>query len=102
MASPVETAMAMEALRVPSDDEMAFEQYLNGATGSVYAYLGWEDADYDAASENAQEQVKTAILILAGHYYRSPDVDEHGAFQQGQLPWLVTAPLYQLRDPALA
>lgn len=102
MASPVELVVAKMALRAPDDDDFVLEQYLNAAAEAVYGYLGWEQADYDDAAEGAQERVKTAVLMLAGHYYRSPDMDPDRAFGQGQLPWMVTAPLYQLRDPPLA
>ena len=102
MASPVDLTFAKLALRAVDDDEFALEQYLSAATGAVYGYLGWTQTEYDAADELDQERVKTAILILAGHYYRSPDVDEASAFSHGHLPWIVTAPLYTLRDPALA
>lgn len=100
--SPLELGVAREALRASPEDDFILDRYITAAKAAVFRYLGWEREDYDAASAADRIAVETAILILTGHYYRSPDVDDAGAFSHGQLPWMVTAALYQMRDPALA
>jgi len=100
--SPLDLCTAREALRASPEDDFILERYIAAATAAVFRYLGWKREDHDAASPADQVSVENAILILAGHYYRSPDVDDAGAFSHGQLPWMVTAALYQMRDPAMA
>lgn len=90
------------ALRRVVEEDADTERYLNAAEAAVFKYLNWEVEDYEAASEGVRTLVDNSIIILAGHYSRSPDVDDADAFGQGKLPYMVTAGIYQLRDPALA
>lgn len=56
-------------------------------------------ADYIVPAE-----VKAAVKILVGYFFRNRDGNDPAAdgWQQGYLPPPVTALLYPLRDPALA
>lgn len=102
MVDPLLIHTARHALRASCEDELILDHYLEAASAAVLRYLKWTQEDYASADDGDRRLVDNSIIILAGHYYRSPDVDDTDAFAQGQLPWMVTASLYQLRDPALA
>jgi hypothetical protein len=47
-------------------------------------------------------EVKAAVLLLVGYFFKDRDNDKNHEYEQGYLPRPVTALLYPLRDPALA
>jgi hypothetical protein len=58
--------------------------------------------DLDASPIVYPERVRHATIMLVGYLYRAPDSNPSGEWTQGNMPWTVSALLYQLRDPALA
>ena len=90
-----------------SDDDTALTNWLEAAEEEVLAYIGtagqgdWYDGGL-VSGEAVPKRVATAVIMLAGYYYRSPDADEGKEFQAGWLPAPVMALLHQLRDPALS
>lgn len=46
----------------------------------------------------AEVMLSTALLV--GLMYRDRDGEEMASWEQGYLPWFISAPMYQLRDPA--
>src|SRR5690625_7667250 len=95
--SPLDLCTAREALRARPEDDFILERYIAAATAAVFRYLGWEREDHDAASPADQVSVENAILILAWHYYRSPDGAAAGASRHGQLAGMGAAAVNQRR-----
>ena len=58
--------------------------------------------DLDASPIIYPERVRHATIMLVGYLYRGPDSNPGGEWSHGNMPWPVSALLYQLRDPALA
>ena len=93
---------------VPPDDlEVWIELLITAASRAILAYLKSGAEDFSDTGglpipEEVPENVKAATIMLVGYIYREPDGDEAKAFSQGNLPWPVTALVYQRRDPALA
>jgi hypothetical protein len=89
------------------DDDAILTSYAEAASEAIIAYLKtgadtFYDAITDTVTGDVPARVETATVMLIGYLYRSPDADPDEAFGQGQLPWPVTAIIYQMRDPALA
>lgn len=53
-----------------------------------------------ATPDGVPPEVMHATILLAGMIKRDPDGQDMDKWQQGYLPWQVTAGIYQLRDPA--
>ena len=101
------------------------ELKISAASSAVLAYLRGRRAAYDVAVDEYGEplldsqgdkiylldsqgehiirtQVKQAVLILVGVFFRDRDGAESKQWAPGYLPPPVTALLYPLRSPALA
>lgn len=112
----VRTALRIDAAE--SDDLLAV--YVSAASRAVQRYLkgqfseaiipGADSPALDSPPDSPpndltaiDEAVQFAVIALAGIIYREPDGDAAKNFADtGQLPYIVTALLYPLRDPALA
>lgn len=108
----VSLARVKTALRVTTDDDdEILEVYIAAASRAVHAYLGDQagellsiDSPPDSPPndlEDVDERIQAAVIMLTGHFYRAPDQNPDGAFEQGYLPKPVTALLYSMRDPTL-
>jgi hypothetical protein len=91
----------------PDEDAVWLELMITAASRSILAYLKSGAEDFSDTGglpipDEVPETVKAATIMLVGYIYREPDGDESKAFSHGNLPWPVTAMIYQLRDPALA
>ncbi len=106
------------------DDDSLLESYIRAASRAVKNYLKSaspfeveRDADdnpvFDssgnpvyvtdsAGNRIVSVEVRQAVLLLVGHFYKDRDENPNGAFEAGYLPKPVTALLYPLRTPALA
>lgn len=117
----VSLARTKSALRIDTTDDDAWLEFLiSAASRAVLRYLKGQasealipGADSPALDsppnsppddlESVDEAVAMATIALTGILYREPDGDAAKNFSDlGQLPYMVTALLYPLRDPALA
>jgi uncharacterized phage protein (predicted DNA packaging) len=93
---------AKAALRIDHDDDDAtLAALISAASDMVAEYLkdNAPDPDYP---ETASQRVQTAVIMLVGIIYRSPDGDDNKMFADGgYLPIPVQAILYPLRTPTL-
>jgi len=98
-------------LRIDGDESDHMLMILIGAaSAAVMRYLDTQapiyvalDADGALAPDAVvPPEVKIAVAGLVGHFFDNPTADPEEVFGQGRLPYFVTAPLYQMRDPALA
>lgn len=112
----VRTALRIDAGE--SDELLAI--YVSAASRGVQRYLKgqFSEAIIPGVDSPAQDSppnsppdditaiddaVQFAVIALTGIMYREPDGDAAKNFAEtGQLPYIVTALLYPLRDPALA
>lgn len=111
----VSVSRVRAALRMDSGESDALiEFYISAASRAVVRYLKGQAGDLlsidsppnsppaDIESD-VPEDVAMATIALVGILYRQPDGDDAKNFSDtGQLPYIVTALLYPLRDPALA
>lgn len=100
-------------LRIDTDDEDAdLQLMIEQATAIITAYLKkpgiYEDTAGIIPTDSAGDpigvprEVQLATVVLIGFLYRDRDGFDMAQWQQGFLPWQVTAPIYHLRDPAMA
>jgi Phage gp6-like head-tail connector protein len=100
-------------LRIDNDDEDGdITDLIQGCTAVITAYLKVPDIYEDSTGEIPEDsngdplgipkEVQLATLLLIGYMYRDRDGNDMAQWQQGYLPWQVTAVIYHLRDPALA
>ena len=86
----------------------AVVRYLKGQASSAITVVdspAWDSPPDSPPDDlnNIDEAVQFAVIALTGILYREPDGDQAKNFAElGQLPYVVTALLYPLRDPALA
>lgn len=107
------------ALRIDTTDDDAWLEFMiSAASTTVRRYLKGQASEVLNLSDSppnsppdsppndlelVEPDVAIAIIALVGILYRQPDGDDAKNFAElGQLPMLVTAMLYPLRDPALA
>lgn len=109
MTLPVTLDQAKAHLRVDTNAEDAdIALKLVAAQSIVLNYLKIDDiemlavGDPAAVPDRVDGAVVAATLLMLGYLYRNRDENPNGEFTQGNLPWSVTALLYQFRDPALA
>lgn len=102
-----------EALKIETtDDDGMLNVYISAASLAVVKYLKGQAGDFldinsppDSPPDNldtVDERVVVSVIMLVGTIYKEPDGDEAMAFSHGNLPWMVTALLYPMRDPTLA
>lgn len=93
-----------------NDDDGYITMLIHAASGMVLNYLKRDLNDLtsddliDYDSEGViimEEETRMATLYLIGMLYRDRDGQMSDKWQQGYLPYPVTAMLYPLRDPAL-
>jgi uncharacterized phage protein (predicted DNA packaging) len=86
-----------------ADDDATLEMYIAAASLSIVAYLKDPTLlSVDSPPEELDARVKSAVIMLVGYWYKSPDGNPDGAFERGYLPMPITAMLYPMRDPTLA
>lgn len=97
---------AKEHLRIDHDAEDAdLTLKIEAASRMILEYVKRSESDYDEDSDGILEvpyTMKMACLIMVGILYRDRDGTESDKWQQGFLPFSVTALIYNLRDPSLA
>lgn len=95
-----------EHLRIDHDAEDAdLTLKIKAASRMILEYVKRSESDYDEDSDGILEvpyTMKMACLIMVGILYRDRDGTESDKWQQGFLPFSVTALIYNLRDPSLA
>ena len=120
MIGLVPVDMVRMALRIDDgESDELLEFYIAAASRAVTRYLKSQaseavtivdspaiDSPVMAAPDdlgNVDEAVQMAVVYLTGVFYKQPDGDEAKHFADtGELPYVVTALLYPLRDPTLA
>ncbi len=109
----VSLARTKAALQIQhTDDDSILEVYISAASLAVVDYLKGQAGDFlsiDSPPNSppddltaVDERAVVSVIALVGTLYKEPDGDEAKAFSHGNLPWIVTALLYPLRDPTLA
>ena len=121
----VTLARAKQHLNMDHDaDDSLITVYIQAASGAVKNYLksaspysveldSDDDPVFDSSGDpvyvrdsddnkEVRYEVQSAVLLLVGFLYKDRDENPDTAFQQGYLPFPVTALLYPLRDPAFA
>jgi hypothetical protein len=109
--------------RIRFDNDAEDEDFLNialSASSMILNYLKnpflYQDSNGDVLLDsNGDVVIQTtpygvgvppevfhSTVILAGMMKRDPDGQEMDKWQQGYLPWQVTAGIYMLRDPGMA
>lgn len=88
------SAMILNYLRDPTLYQDSSGNVLTDSNGDVLP------ATY-ATPTGVPAEVMQATILLAGMIKRDPDGKEMTSWQQGYLPWPVTAGIYMLRSPAL-
>ncbi|RWN33434.1 head-tail connector protein [Mesorhizobium sp.] len=86
----------------PDDDTTWLSLLITAASRAIRNYLKADSTAFGDSPTTYPEEVKLATIMLIGYMYREPDGDEQKAFSLGNLPFPVTALIYQLRDPTLA
>jgi hypothetical protein len=81
-----------------AEGDADLELMIEGASAAILAYLKLPDGFDDAVPP----EVQNATLALVGIMYRDPDGTEMQNWQQGYLPWAVTALIYHLRSLTVA
>ena len=100
-------------LRIDNDDEDDdITSMIQQATAVITAYLKLPGAYEDSSGQipvdssgdfiGVPREVQLSTLILIGYLYRDRDGADMANWQQGFLPWQVTAPIYHLRDPTIS
>lgn len=93
-------------LRIDYDEEDAdLTLKIKAASQMILEYVKRSESDYEEDSDGILEvpyAMKMACLIMVGILYRDRDGTESDKWQQGFLPFSVTALIYNLRDPSLA
>lgn len=91
-----------------SEDDHVIEAWLDVCEEIVLDHIaaenksGWWDDELVSGGE-VPKRVQTAVIMLTGYFYRSPDHDSENGFKDyGRLPYPVVAILHRLHDPALA
>lgn len=94
------------------DDVVKLPLLISAASLKIHAYLKGQAGDLlgiDSPPNSppddltgVDERIALSVIMLVGVIYREPDGDEAKNFAKGELPWFVTALLYDLRDPTLA
>lgn len=102
-----------------NEEDGDFELIVQSATSMILAYLkdptAYQDSNGDvlldsngdvvlaspATPSGVDPSVFQATVILAGMIKRDPDGQEIAQWQQGFLPWQVTACIYHLRTPTM-
>lgn len=108
----VSLSKVKSALRIDHpDDDALLELYISAASRAVHAYLGDQagsllsiDSPPNSPPDDlgdVDERIQMAVIMLTGHFYRSPDANPDEAYERGYLPKPVTALLYNMRDPTL-
>lgn len=101
------------ALRIDNDDEdMNLENLISAASRSIAVYIQMPVEPFadstgviptDSAGDPiVPEDVQHATIMLVGIWYRDPDGTEMEKWQQGYLPFAVTAGIYHYRSPSVA
>jgi hypothetical protein len=109
----VSMAQVKARLRIDNDAEDGdLQDLIEQSTAVITAYLKtpgiYEDSSgtipVDTAGDpiGVPREVQLATLMLIGFMYRDRDGADMANWQQGFLPWQVTATIYHLRDPAMA
>ena len=88
--------LRIDGTAMDADVELA----VAGATASVYAYLK-RPGPY-TEEDPAPDNVRQAVVLLAGMFIRDPDIADAASWQAGYLPAPIVSILYPLRDPALS
>ena len=100
-------------LRIDNDDEdIDLIGMIEQCTSVITAYLKLPGAYQDSSGQipvdsngdplGVPSEVQLATLLLIGFMYRDRDGSDMANWQQGFLPWQVTAPIYHLRVPTMA
>jgi hypothetical protein len=101
-------------LRIDNDAMDAdLELMIAGASRAVIRYIesGYHDfldsagevfEDSNGIAIDIPDDVKNAVLMLVGIWFRDPSGTDAASWERGYLPAPVTAVLYPLRDPSLA
>lgn len=96
---------AKDHLRIDFDaEDNDLTLKIHAASGAVARYLKIPSsffADTATLQTDTPFEIKAAVLILLGIFYRDRDGAEMEKWAQGTLPHVVTALLYTYRDPAL-
>lgn len=109
----VSLSQAKARLRIDNDDEDGdLNDMIEQCTAVITAYLklpgayqntsGVIPTDTSGDPVGVPKEVQLSTLLLIGFMYRDRDGNDMANWQQGYLPWQVTAPIYHLRDPAMA
>jgi hypothetical protein len=105
-----------------SDDDGQFALFIYAASAAVKNYLkngsayepirndddypeldsdGWPEVFLDSdLDKTVRYEVKAAVLILIGEWYKNREAEQGGDIGHGYLPGPVVNLLYPLRDPA--
>lgn len=93
-------------LRIDHDAEDAdLTLKIQAASLMILEYVRRSESDYEQDSDDVLDvpySMKMACLIMVGILYRDRDGTESDKWQQGYLPFSVTALIYNLRDPAVS
>lgn len=93
-------------LRIDYDEEDAdLTLKIQAASQMILEYVKRSESDYDEDSDGILEvpyTMKMACLIMVGILYRDRDGVETKEWNQGYLPYSVTALIYNYRDPTLS
>ncbi len=115
----VSLARTKAALKIDhTDDDATLEFMISACSTAVRRYLKGQASEVlnlgdsppnsppDSPPDDlelVEPDVAMAIIAFVGILYRQPDGDDARNFAElGYLPYIVTALLYPLRDPALA
>jgi hypothetical protein len=101
------------ALRIDHDEEDSnLENLISAASRAIAVYIQMPTepfADtsgqipFDTAGDPiVPEDVQHATIMLVGIWFRDPDGTEMEKWQQGYLPFAVTAGIYHYRTPSVA
>lgn len=86
----------------PDDETIWLSLLITAASEIIRDYLKVDSAAFGDSPTSYPVRVKLATIALVGIMHREPDGDEQKLFTLGNLPFVVTALLYSLRDPTMA